>query len=417
MSTRDRLLIVEEALRDQEGHWFEYNRATKAAVGKVGKTKVEMLGNITMVDSVAHELGAKPHFRFTVWDQIYNHPQAWKRYLGILQHNRRLYQDLSSHFANAEYCDTVFAPTVVLHHFLGYYKFTKKFGGKKFRQLVLLVRNNIAIYDSDGNRTFRSTAKFWKWAIQRFQPMINSGLVRFVTDSERLADEYEELTGIRFQALPHPSLIGIYAPSDGAKVSGDVAQPKGVRLFLPGPARYEKGADRLVEAAKLLDKRDDLPPIEIVLQWSSAFSLPDGSELGPSDLSKLGLEKVTFDIIEKPLDSDSYHKQLLRADLIVLPYRREAYFARISGVAVEAMMLGKPILYTSNTWVGTIAERFGCGIAMENNTMGVRDAIVLAAGQLHAICSDSQSAKLKVSEFFSANSFASILIGNRQQTT
>ncbi|WP_143549164.1 glycosyltransferase [Rhodopirellula bahusiensis] len=284
---------------------------------------------------------------------------------------------------------------------------------------MLLVRNNIALYDNQGNRTFRGTAKFWRWAIKRFQPMLDSGAVRFVTDSERLADEYEELTGIRFQVLPHPCLIGLQAPSTPADESFGKTEKnstsestKSVRVFLPGPARYEKGADRLVEAAKLLSQQQDLSPIEMVFQWSDAFTLPNGSMLGPDDLPALNLSNVTFDVITKPLSSEAYHQQLLKADLIILPYRREVYFARISGVAVEAMMLGKPLLYTSDTWVDTIASQFDCGLSMDNDVAGVVEAISEAIANLDTMAQQSRGAAGDVASFFSAKSFTSKLLNS-----
>ncbi len=87
--------------------------------------------------------------------------------------NQRLYRDLANYLRSHPKYDVVFAPTVVLHHFLGYHALAKRFSGSKFDQLILLVRNNIALYDADGKPTFRSTAKFWRWAmhVQRFRPL------------------------------------------------------------------------------------------------------------------------------------------------------------------------------------------------------------------------------------------------------
>ena len=399
-----RLLIVEEALRNREGHWFEYNRATKAAV-QGADVLVDMLGHRTMEPDVAEELNATPHFRFTVWDQIYNHPQAIRRYIGIGQHNFRLYKDLAAYLKTAEFYDTVFAPTVVLHHLVGYRAIANRFAGKKFRQLVLLVRNNIALYDSEGNRTFRRTARFWKWAIRRFQPLLANGRVRFVTDSERLADEYEDLTGIRFEVLPHPSLVGLSVSADTDDgQSRDISRP--VRVFLPGPARYEKGVVRLLEAAKSLATKPLDRSIEIVLQWREEFDLPDGNSIGPDDVAAYESGQVKFRVIREPLSSEDYLNELNNADLIILPYLREVYYARISGVAVEAMMLGKPLLYTSDTWVATVCQKFDVGISMSDDVAGVSDAVSAAVARLNVIETEARNCQSGVSDFFSPAAFS-----------
>jgi glycosyltransferase involved in cell wall biosynthesis len=356
-----RLLIVEEALRNREGHWFEYNRATKSAVQETQGVHVDMLGHSTMESDVAAELNAIPHFRYTVWDQIYNQPQAWKRYFGILRHNKRLHDDLARFLTRAGPYDTVFAPTVVLHHLLGYHRIAKRFGGSSLQQLVLLIRNNIALYDTDGNRTFRSTAKFWKWAIQRFRPLIAAGRVRFVTDSERLANEYE-------------------------------------------------GVVRLLEAARLLADEKLERKIEITLQWREAFDLPDGGRIGPDDVGKYESQNVSFRIIREPLSSDAYLQELKNADAIILPYRREVYYARISGVAVEAMMLGKPVLFTTDTWIDTVCQQFDLGIGMMDDVSGVTTTLARIAKELPKLRSQAIAKQPEVADFFSASAFRTRLM-------
>jgi hypothetical protein len=409
----NRILITEEALRDREGHWFEYNRATKAALLEFNPSMVvDMLGNRTMDASVADELKATPHFRYTVWDQIYNKPQAWKRYFGIVQHNFRLYQDLAQHLHKSDPYDAIFAPTVVLHHLLAYHAIANRFAGRKLNQLVLLIRNNIANYDQTGKRTFRGTAKFWRWAIRRFQPLIAKGQVRFVTDSERLADEYEELTGIRFAVLPHPSLVATgYDHAVRTNVDG-----RPIRIFLPGPARFEKGSDKLEGIVNLFSTATnlDLPRVEFVVQWAEPFSLPDGRMCSSETFRNLDTDKVSVCIHREPLSSAQYREELCDADIILLPYRCAAYFARISGVAVEAMILGKPCVFTANTWVHTIAERFGLGTACDETEAGVFLALASTLNSLADRRRKSMEKKTEIAGFFSPKSFASMLLANRE---
>lgn len=408
-----RLLIVEEALRDRDGHWFEYNRATKSAVQVDSPVQVEMLGNQTMEHDVADELQASPHFRFTVWDQIYNHPQSWKRYLGILQHNYRLFKDLDRYFRASGFSATVFAPTVVLHHLLGYHAIATRYRGKKFGQMVLLIRNNIASYDDAGNRSFRGTAKYWKWAILRFKRMLTAGAVRFVTDSERLADEYEELTGIRFEVLPHPSLVGMSSEptNDDENTDDRGSESKPIQFILPGPSRYEKGVDRLLEAIQELGSDPDLPFLEFILQWNQPFSMPDGTLLGPNDVERFESDRISIRTIRTPLSSTDYRKLLVEADFVILPYRIEGYFSRISGVAVEAMLLGKPVLFTRNTWIDTIAKQFSTGLSMGGESGSIAQAIRQAISQRRSLRENAIARQPNVAEFFSEKSFRDRLLG------
>jgi glycosyltransferase involved in cell wall biosynthesis len=300
-----------------------------------------------------------------------------------------------------------------LHHLLAFHLIASKYAGQKFDQLVLLIRNNIATYDETGKRSFRGTARYWKWAIQRFKRMIKTGAVRFVTDSERLADEYEELTGIRFEVLPHPSLVGTSPGEPSRNDNPDRgAKSNPIQLILPGPARYEKGVDRLLEAIRELGADTELPYLQFIFQWSQPFLLPDGAELGPDDVEKFGSERITFRTIRSPLSSDDYQRLLVESDVVILPYRIEGYFSRISGVAVEAMLLGKPLLFTKNTWVDSISRQFDIGVPMDRTPSSIASAIRSSVTKLGILRETATSRQAVVAEFFSAKNFRERLLGS-----
>jgi len=409
MTARE-FLIVEEALKDRSGHWFEYNRAVKNVFSSLTDINVSMLGHVELEQDVAVELGVIPWFRYTVWDQIYDHPQAWRRYLGVILHNTRFYSDLRRYLVKMKRIDFIFAPTVVLHHLVAYQLIATLDGGKNIGQLILLIRNNIAVYDQNGNRRFKKSAIAWKWAIQRFKRLIDLGVVSFVTDSERLADEYEALTGIRFRVVPHPSLIGLAAnrTDDRLRI---LEEKEDTRVFLPGPARYEKGTDRLVELARQLNDDPSVPRIKFVVQWSETFDLPSGRQIGPIELENLRFEKITFLIHKKPLSSAEYATELNSADIILLPYRIEAYYARISGVAVEVMLLGKPLVYTENTWVASVASKFGYGLSTSEDAADLCKQLKRVVVDLEAFSAGAMKSKrLARIEYSSENFLRKLLV-------
>ncbi|HVJ85278.1 MAG TPA: glycosyltransferase [Caulifigura sp.] len=402
-----RILIAEEALRDRQGHWFEYCRAARAAfIDELG-AQVDIAGHRTMQASVQEELSATPWFRYTVWDHIYQSPNALKRYCGTLQHNWRTYRDFDRLVRERGPYDVLFAPTVVLHHLLAFERLTRKQAEKQVGETVMLIRNNIASYDDAGRRRYGRTAAAWRWAIQRFRPLLKRNVARFITDSSRLADEYEELTGIRFGVVPHPQLL----PSAGIEQGTDVGTVKRpIRLFLPGPARHEKGVDLLLQAVERLQARRPDQAVEVVLQWAEPFAMPDGTMLGPDDVQSNG--GVRYHTIRQPLSSSEYLAELQSADVIVLPYRRCAYFARISGVAVEAMCLGKPLICTNDTWLSDTAGQFGLGIAVKDESVDeLVEALERVVQNLGALTSEARSKVDEVRQFFSASTFAALVAG------
>ncbi|MEM7602306.1 MAG: glycosyltransferase [Verrucomicrobiota bacterium] len=148
--------------------------------------------------------------------------------------------------------------------------------------------------------------------------------------------------------LPHPcSLV-----RDDLQTSSQPQESPVFTIVSPGPARWEKGIQLLLPALKLL-KTDQF---RCRIQWPDQIFDNDGNELTK--------DEEHSEIISESLSSEQYRELLLSADCIVLPYLREAYFARISGIAVEAMLLGIPIIYTKDTWVADMVSQFGAGLGI-----------------------------------------------------
>jgi len=64
---------------------------------------------------------------------------------------------------------------------------------------------------------------------------------------------------------------------------------------------------------------------------------------------------------------------------MVLPYRRASYFARISGVAVEAVTAGIPVIYTEDSWMADLVESVGAGVAIRDGNI---DGLVAAISRV-----------------------------------
>ena len=79
----------------------------------------------------------------------------------------------------------------------------------------------------------------------------------------------------------------------------------------------------------LLDGFDSAGPALTVVRPDASA----GTSVADAALAASG----RVDFLEQPLDSAGYDALLASTDCMVLPYRRSSYFARISGVAVEAV--------------------------------------------------------------------------------
>ena len=209
---------------------------------------------------------------------------------------------------------------------------------------------------------------------------------------------------------------------------------KPVLVVAPGLARYEKGSDIFQEAIKLIlsnevssgerrvmrgeDEAQDVPraplfvaafgrSVKFVMQWPEDFDLPDGRRCATdSDLLKDERVEISKDL----LTGDAYWDFLRQADVVVLPYRSESYRARVSRVAIEAAMLGKPMVYTHKTWIHEVAQLVGAGFPVANETPeGLAGALLRVISDLEKNQVAAADGVERVREFYSVSGFHRLL--------
>jgi len=258
---------------------------------------------------------------------------------------------------------------------------------------------------------------------------VQKGSVVLAAETKGMQDELHRFTGLPVRLFPHPiqSLKKVDRPST---LAPRPSTP--ITLTCPGFARHEKGSDLLQEAIKsILAKsgRQDsgvrsqesgatqLPvhisplgrEVRFVLQWPEAFVMPDGTILGP-DPALLNDPRVEF--LNRNLPMDEYQALLARTDLVILPYRRNSYHNRVSRVSIEAAGRGIPLIYTSGTWSGEVADTAGGGVPILDETSeAVAVAISIAIAQFDELKEKASKGAVNVSRFHSVGTFRDGLVG------
>lgn len=392
-----RILIVEEALKNRSGHWYEYNRAIVTEARKRGH-EVRLLAHKEIESDICEELRATPFFPVTSWDQGYNYPQAWKRYLGILRHNISIARLLQKHFkTQSGPYDVVLVPTVVLYHWLAWRWLVFRSAGKWFGRVVLTTRNNAGEYDPEsGSYTFNASAKVLVKALKTFRRPAAKKLVQLASDSSVLCQQYEEICGLPFQVYPHPR------PTDHLPLPQN--DSKGEMIFSAlGPPRYEKGSDLIVEAIQTIFEENPNFAGRFVLQWTSKVYTPNGTEV---TLPTEWQENPKIEIIRNSLSSEDYQQRIEESDVILVPYRRTQYHARLSGIVIEAFQSGVPCICISDTWLEACLNKIGKGSVIEEETPEfLAQAIQTISSELLTY----QFSKEKIDSARSAHSPASFL--------
>ena len=66
------------------------------------------------------------------------------------------------------------------------------------------------------------------------------------------------------------------------------------------------------------------------------------------------------------LEREQYVDLVRNSDLILVPYRQYAFLNRTSSVVADAVMLGKPMVGTADTWIGDQIETLGAGLTFSD---------------------------------------------------
>lgn len=140
-------------------------------------------------------------------------------------------------------------------------------------------------------------------------------------------------------------------------------RPGPLRITFAGDARLEKGFQHLPAIVDgVLSDGDLAPRVQFVIQANFAFRLPCRRRNLPVVAAREALERhgeSRVVLLRDPLDEAAYRRLILDADLFVLPYDARHYYARCSGVLVEALSAGIPVIAPADCWMAAQLLRFG----------------------------------------------------------
>lgn len=165
-----------------------------------------------------------------------------------------------------------------------------------------------------------------------------------------------------------PSVVEIFAeagferrevvpyPATGPTATGTGAT--GFRhLLFAGAAREDKGFSHVVALVERLAGRRDVP---VVLQTATD---PNDRHDEPTRAALARLAAVKNPALElrgETLDARAY-AELFAGAICLQPYDPREFADRVSGVTLDAMSAGAPVVTIPGSWIARVVERFGAG--------------------------------------------------------
>lgn len=194
--------------------------------------------------------------------------------------------------------------------------------------------------------------------------------VRVCLDTDVIAREAEYVTGHQVPTWPmvmigDPQLLGC---KDATASNGPT------RLVAPGHPQTTKGFPQLVDLAERVTDMLNRGTWSLTARFvPQPGGTPSAQVALATRFRDAGGVLVTGNV------TDGQHAAIVRdADVIVLPYRRSIFRTRTSGVVLDAIAAGKPVVAARATWAGDLIERFNVGTTYDDGDVESLETAVTA---------------------------------------
>ena len=148
------------------------------------------------------------------------------------------------------------------------------------------------------------------------------------------------------------------------------AQPPGAamsfrRLLYAGAARQDKGFRQVVDFVEFLAHKNENFPITIQVSADHYGKYDAGTREDITRLRSTGYAPLELTV--ETLSPEDY-AALFPGSICLQLYDRADFRDRVSGVTLDALAHGSPIVATAGTWMAKLVESFGAGVAVEEPT-------------------------------------------------
>lgn len=395
-----RWLIVEDALQDRKGHWFEYVRIFREGLLNLGDT-VTVLVSRKAEPFICSQLDARAVLPESIWHRS-GTGNAMERWMSIPLHAWEIWKSLKQELRKNNDYDIIFVPTVSVHHLLGWGIILKCLSQSE-RSRILLYFLSIPLQVNESGKSYWNnslTARMMAWLLQILRPDVESGKLILGVETKALQEALSKVTSLTVQLLPQPV---------EALMRSNESLPNGKLLFACyGAARHEKGSDLLQAAIILYRKKHPYSRIHFAIQWVEDFNDAQGEMVFKSPIL---LEDESVEFITTYFADGEYPRRLEQTGAILLPYRSSSYRLRGSRVVIEAMVNGIPVVVTRNTTLAEQARTFGASVLCDDNSVeGIVEAIEYMEQNYESLKIQAREKQFKAQEYFSVGNFRRMLV-------
>lgn len=415
-SRMPQFILIEQSLRNLGGHHYEYAVEVLGEAEAAGfKPILAINRDFKQLDRFPRHWRAIPVFPFRS-DRIHRVPKAtsyrlWQRLLqpggslsskvagivegigdrskakinefrwrrqrsriaGFADACRALFEEVELRSDDHVYCSTVSDMDLLglVQYLTGHPESEQATWHLQFHFGVFLGRD--PDYDSQHKNVRRLRQRF-----ERATRDLSNHNVHFYTTTDELRRQFNWFKKAEFQTLPWPVSKRFHLARSSAVAQrrtdwqsvrdGLPIRPTGLaaplRLVCAGGVRREKGGELVGPLVNALDKEFlQTDKLQLLIQTGkkrksqTMLGLEPGGVTEIDSFSSGQLPKSPVIALPHPLSPDNYADLIRSADIGLLLYDSDEYFARCSGILVELLAAGVPVIGPAGCWLGDQIEQ------------------------------------------------------------
>jgi glycosyltransferase involved in cell wall biosynthesis len=200
-------------------------------------------------------------------------------------------------------------------------------------------------------------------AFSALESAVSGQYVHYYTTTRELTGQFDSIFPGRIATLGYP-IDPDFASARGARRAGEP-----LRIVFAGDARLEKGFQHLPGIVDALAPELAAGRARFVLQSNFPFAIPCRRRNLPLVAARERLARYPSDhvsLLGDPLDPPAYRELVTTADIGLMPYDPVHYHARCSGVLLEMLAAGVPVVVPAGGWMARQVEATGAGRVAEH---------------------------------------------------
>lgn len=415
MTKIKRVIIVDPIFKSFSGHSYFYNSALKNEFARRG-IPVFILGNRNADGACLALEDFYPCFDDIV-SKVFAATRSWGSKFEAVKSFFRLNRQLREcFFGNSRFRladgDVVFVPSAYIFEILSLgWVFMRAFRRFAERNLKLIIILRFR-FKRNSRMLTRLLEAAYLVACNVFLKGL-AGKVCYMTDSELLKQEYEGLLRQEVAVCPIP----LFPFSDeNAPDAPRELKDGALTVAYLGGARYNKGFDLFAQMFSLLRSDSEANSRLRFLVQIDMHPQPKADEDAVLEASRrlksFLSQSKNLEIIEGNVSMRDYYGMLGRSDIVVLPYRDEAYKSATANILVEAVLFGKVPVVSSNTWMAHELSKCGLGslIFSRENAQDLSSKVKMVSSDFAAYRGKVMSVQGHWQQFHSAGRLADMIV-------